>query len=70
MGMEVFLKPRWRSCPKSTLMTDIPGMCLLVVGFEALLVQSLKVTLCTGINFWGLMTGQKMPRLILVTENF
>ena len=70
MGMEVFLKNALRPCPKSTLMTDDPGMCQFIVGGEAVLVQSFKVTLGTGIRFWRLLTGEEMPGLILVSNNF
>ena len=70
MHIEVSLKPAGRSGTKSTVVTDVPWMGLLLVGFQAGLVESLKVTPLTGKNIWRLFTGLEMSRLVFGGENF
>ena len=66
MCVDVSVESTLRSSTKATLMTDVPGMCLFLMGMKAILVQSLEVTPSTGQNLrrlW-LLTGFEMPGLV------
>ena len=68
MCVDVSVESTLRCSTKATLMTNVPGMCLFLMGMKAILVQSLEVTPSTGQNLrirrlW-LLTGFEMPGLV------